>query len=152
MSTQTPTEPTAPARTGRGWAITLWTLQGVLGLAFLAAGGMKLAQPVGELAARMPWVTDVPALLVRFVGLVEVLGAVGLLLPAATRVLPRLAPLAAAGLAVVMALAAAFHVARGEFPAVPVNVVPGGLLAVVAWGRWRNAPTGPRHRSPAVSG
>lgn len=124
--------------------IALWIAQALLALAFLASGAMKLTQPLATLAASMAWAADVPEMMVRFIGLAEVLGALGLLLPAATRILPRLTPLAATLLAVVMLLASVFHLARGEAMMVPVALVLAALLAFVAWGRAARAPLAPR--------
>ncbi len=124
--------------------IALWIAQVLLALAFIASGAMKLTQPLATLAASMPWTADVPGELVRLIGLAEVLGALGLVVPAATRFLPRLTPLAAAGLTLVMALASAFHLARGEATMLPVTLVLAALLAFVAWGRATRAPVAPR--------
>lgn len=122
---------------GRALHVTLWILQIVLALAFATAGLMKLARPIEALTGVMAWVTAVPPVMVRFIGLSELAGAIGLVLPAATGVQPRLTPLAALGLAVVMAVAFGFHASRGEYGALPINLALGGLAAVVAWGRWR---------------
>lgn len=85
----------------------------------------------------MPWVTTVPAFLVRFIGLSEVAGALGLLLPGLTKIQPQLtSSRATAGLTVVMILAALFHASRGEFGNIGINVVLGALAAFVAWRRW----------------
>ncbi len=124
--------------------IGLWIIQALLAAAFLMGGGMKLAAPIEELQAQMPWVAGAMGGAVRFIGLVEVLGALGLILPAATRIQPKLTPLAATGLLVVMVLAAATHIARGEFPMITVNIVLGGLAAFVAWGRFGKAAIGAR--------
>ncbi len=124
--------------------IALWIAQVLLALAFIASGAMKLTQPLATLAASMPWTADVPGELVRLIGLAEVLGALGLVVPAATRILPRLTPLAATGLTLVMALASAFHLARGEATMLPVTLVLAALLAFVAWGRATRAPVAPR--------
>jgi putative oxidoreductase len=79
--------------------------------------------------------------MVRFIGACELAGAVGLILPAATRIRPMLTPLAASGLVVVMLLAMAFHISRGEAAqALPINLTLGALAAFVAWGRFRKAP------------
>ena len=118
----------------------LWVLQVLLGLAFLAAGGMKLIQPYAELAQQLAWVSDVPEVLVRFSGLAEVLGGLGLILPAATRILPWLTPVAAAGLALDMLLATLFHLVRGEGGVGVVPLLLGLLAALVAYGRWRMVP------------
>jgi hypothetical protein len=79
-------------------------------------------------------------MLVRFIGISELMGAIGILLPAALRIRPRLTPLAAAGLALVMALAILFHLARGEAQVIAVPLVLGALSAFVAWSRFRKAP------------
>jgi uncharacterized membrane protein YphA (DoxX/SURF4 family) len=119
--------------------LALWTVQVLLAVAFGLAGFMKLTQPIGTLAASLVWPGDLPPLLVRFIGACEVLGAVGLILPSATRVKPGLTPLAAAGLLAVMLLAMPFHISRGEVALVPVNAVLGALALLVAWGRARKA-------------
>jgi len=129
----------------------LWVLQVLLGLAFLAAGGMKLIQPYAELAQQMAWVSDVPEVLVRFIGVAEVLGGLGLILPAATRVLPWLTTVAAAGLALDMLLATLFHLVRGEVGLVVVPLLLGLLAALVAYGRWRVAPILARRASRAAA-
>ena len=79
-------------------------------------------------------------LLIRFIGVSELAAGLGLLLPAALRVAPRLTVAAAAGLALVMVLAVGFHMGRGEYSAIGTNVVLGGLAGVVAWGRVQKAP------------
>jgi putative oxidoreductase len=132
------------AAPSKGLNIGLWVVQGLLGLAFTMAGVMKSTQPIAALAEKMIWPGVVPEALVRFIGVSELLGGLGLILPAATRIKPGLTPLAAAGLATVMVLAAIFHVSRGEFGGLPVNFVMGGLMAFVAWGRFKKAPITPR--------
>ena len=129
---------------GKGLHVALWVVQGLLGAAFLAAGLMKATTPIEQLQANMPWVSGAMGQLVRFIGAAEILGGLGLILPAATRIKPSLTPLAALGLTTVMVLASITHVARGEFGAIGVNVVLGGLAAFVAWGRFKKAPISPR--------
>ena len=124
--------------------VVLWILQVVLAVAFLAAGAMKLTQPLAELAVSLPWTADVPGALVRFIGVAEVLGGLGLVLPAATRILPRLTPIAAAALAIDMVLATLFHLVRGEAMMAPITLLLVALLAFVAWGRTTRAPIAPR--------
>lgn len=132
------------APTGRGLHMGLWTAQVILALMFGMAGVMKTTQPIAELAKQMVWPGDIPATLVRFIGTMEFLGAVGLVLPAATRIKPALTPLAAAGLTTIMALAIVFHLTRGEFPAIVFNTVLGSIALFIAWGRYRKAPIAPR--------
>lgn len=124
----------------RIWGGALWGVQVLLAVLFGMAGVMKTTTPIPELAQAMGWPGDIPAALVRFIGVSEFAAAVGLILPAATRIAPVLTPLAGAGLVVVMALAAVFHVVRGELQALPFNVALGALAAFVAWGRLRKAP------------
>ncbi|TNE85117.1 MAG: DoxX family protein [Deltaproteobacteria bacterium] len=135
MTTTTATRPSNALHIG------LWAAQGLLALAFLAAGSMKLTTPNAELIeAGMLWVERFPSFMRYVIGSSEVLGAVGLVLPAATGIQPKLTPLAAAGLTTVMLLATADHAMAGEFGALPVNFVLGSLAAFVAWGRYTAAP------------
>lgn len=116
--------------------IFLWIVASLLALAFLGAGVMKLSQPREKLAASMGWVNDFSAPMVKAIGALEVLGALGLILPAATGIAPILTPLAAVGLALVMAGAIVTHLRRGEAKTIAVNVVLLLLAAIVAWGRF----------------
>jgi DoxX-like family len=85
-------------------------------------------------------VADVPRGLVTFIGICEILGAIGVILPAVTGILPWLTPLAALGLAVIMLLASGFHAMRRGYPNIGVNLVLLALAAFVAYGRWMIAP------------
>lgn len=111
--------------------VLAWILQGVLGLAFLAAGGMKLAQPRKKLIdSGMGWAEDFTDGPVKVIGALEVLGALGLVLPVLVGVAPVLTPIAAAGLTLVMAAAVVTHIRRGEYSgAVPAAVL--GVLSLV---------------------
>lgn len=123
----------------------LWGLQILLALAFGMAGSMKLMSTPDELlAAGMTWVNYMPAGAEKFIGASELLGAIGLVLPAATRIVPVLTPIAAALLAVVMGIAGALHATHGEMGALPANAVLGGLAAFVAWGRFAHSPIASR--------
>ena len=141
--TTTASTHTAP-QSRRGLRIALWIAQVLLAVAFGMSGLMKLSTPIADLAAQMAWVGSVPPALVRFIGAAELAGAIGLILPALTRIQPRLTALAAVGLIVVMVLASIVHATRGEFGMIPVNVVLGALAAFVAWGRSKAAPIAPR--------
>jgi uncharacterized membrane protein len=116
--------------------VFLWIVQALLAAAFVTAGSGKATQPREKLLPRLPWVEDFSPGTVRFIGVMELLGAIGLILPAATGILPVLTPIAASGLAVLMVLAAATHVRRGEPSGVAVNAVLFALAALVAWGRF----------------
>ncbi len=122
------------------WNIILWVAQGLMAAMFLMAGFMKLTQPISELAVSLPWVTESPEMLIRFIGLSELLGGLGLLLPTALRIKPKLTNAAAIGLIIVMVLALGFHLSRGEYEAAPVNLVLIGILGLIAWGRNKKAP------------
>ena len=123
----------------KGLTIGLWVAQVLLALLFFMAGAMKASQPLDALVAALPWVESTPLGLVRFIGIAEILGALGLLLPSIFRIKPNLTVLAAYGLALVMLLAAGFHASRGEFSAIGMNVVLVGLALFVAWGRSKKA-------------
>ena len=112
--------------------IALWVIAVVLAVAFAGAGLLKLTKPKEELAESMDWVEDFSPSTIKLIGAVEVLGAIGLVLPAALDIAPVLSPLAAAGLAVTMALAAVVHARRKELPMIGVNLVLGGLALFVA--------------------
>lgn len=116
--------------------IFLWVLQILLALMFAAAGGMKATQPKDKLAGQLKWVEDYPAMAVRLIGISELLGALGLILPAATHIAPILTPIAAIALAVVMALAINTHRRRHEPSGMILTAVLLVLLAIVAWGRF----------------
>jgi putative oxidoreductase len=131
----------SPSNPNKALHYSLWAVQVLLGLAFLMAGQMKLFTAIPQLSTMLPWVASTPEALVRFIGLSELLGGLGLILPAATRIKPQLTALAAAGLVLVMVLASGFHVSRGELGALPVNFVLGGLAAFVAWGRFNSRPS-----------
>jgi putative oxidoreductase len=133
-----------PAPRSRALHVSLWVAQGLLAAFFLMAGVNHGLKPLAEAAQSSPWITGIPVWLARFIGFAEIAGAVGVVLPAATRVLPWLTPLAAAGLAVIMALAVPFHVMRGEASVVAFNIVPMLLAVFVAWGRSTRARIAPR--------
>ena len=116
---------------------TIWIIQGLLALMFAMAGVMKSTQPIEKLAPKMPWVNDYSVGMVRFVGISELLGAIGLIVPMATGILPILTPIAAAALALVMVLAAAYHIRKAEYPGTVPSLVLFVLCAVVAYFRYQ---------------
>ena len=132
------------ARSTRGLTIALWVVQALLALFFLMAGFNHGIRPIEEAIRTSPWITDIPAVLARFIGFAELAGAVGLVLPAVTRVKPWLTPLAGVGLAIVMGLAIPFHIMRGEANVIGIHVIVVALSVFVAWGRYRKAPIAPR--------
>ncbi|SFQ98182.1 DoxX family protein [Poseidonocella sedimentorum] len=136
---------TNPVQTNKGWTIGLWIAQALLAAMFLMAGATKLTSGSADLVAMgMGWAENAPFLLIKFIGLAEVAGALGLILPAATRIMPGLTTLAAAGLAVIMVLASGLHIIRGEFEVLPINAILFALAAFVVWGRTKKAAIAPR--------
>jgi hypothetical protein len=113
----------------------LWIVQGLLALIFLFSGGMKLVLPLAALTGQMP----LPGLFVRFIGVAEVLGAIGLILPGLLRIRPGLTPLAAAGLVIIMIGATVLTLASGEVAPALIPLVVGLLSAFVACGRWSHS-------------
>ncbi len=110
----------------------IWIAQGVLAAVFLGAGLLKLAQPRAALQEKTPYVEDFTDAQIKTVGALEVLGAIGVVLPAAIGVAPILTPIAACGLALTMVVAAATLMRRGENSHVPLNVVIFALAVFVA--------------------
>jgi len=124
----------------------LWIVQGVLAAVFLFAGGMKLVLPLEKLAGPVA----VPGLFLRFIGVCELLGALGLILPGVLRTRPGLTPVAAAGLVIIMIGATVITLMAGEIVAALISLVVGLLAAFVAYGRWRVAPHDDPSRRPVL--
>ncbi len=120
--------------------LALWIVQGVLALAFLVAGTMRLVMPRDKLAAQQAWVNDFSPGAVKVIGALEVLGAIGLIAPGVTGILPGLTLLAAAGLALTMAGAILTHVRRREYPIIGVNGALLALATFVVVGRFMTGP------------
>ena len=118
----------------------LWTAQVLLALVFAISGLVKLTISAAALAQKVPAEALLPLALIRFIGVAEVAGAIGLILPSATRILPVLTPVAARALALVMALAAVFHISRGELSSLAVVLVLGAIAVFISWGRTTRAP------------
>src|SRR5215471_13339075 len=126
----------ASKRKRRNLNIILWTVQVLLALLFLWAGGVKLVLPPDLLRGQMP----LPVLFLRFIGVCESLGALGLILPGLTRIRPGMTPLAATGLVIIMIGATTITLAGGQVAIALIPLVTGLLSAFVAYGRWRLAP------------
>ena len=117
--------------------VVLWIIAGVLAAAFLASGVMKIVQSKEKLAASgLAWTEDFSPGAIKTIGVLELLAAIGLILPAVLHIAPVLVPLAALGLVVVMVGAAITHGRRKEFQMITANVIFLALAAVVAWGRF----------------
>ncbi len=120
--------------------IALWIVQGLLALAFLLAGSMKAFASLNTVRKNMSWANDVGVPFVRFIGVAELLAAIGLILPAITGIQSWLTIAAAFGLVVVMVSASVFHASRREYQNIGMNVVLLLLAAFVVLGRWALAP------------
>lgn len=127
-----------------GLHVVLWIVQGLLALTFAGGGVWKLATPVPELAAEMPWMGQVSPGFLYATAVADLLGGLGILLPSLTRIKPGLTVLAALGCAALMACAIVFHVSRGEEADTPFNFLLVALALFVAWGRRSKAPLAPR--------
>lgn len=122
--------------------ITLWVIQVLLAGLFLFAGGFKLVAPIAQMTAQLP----LPGWFVRFIGVAELAGGLGLILPSLLRIRPQLTPLAARGLVIIMS--GAVGVTLGlRLPGAAVPAVVGVLAALVAYGRTNVAPISARTRS-----
>jgi uncharacterized membrane protein YphA (DoxX/SURF4 family) len=125
----------------------LWTTQVLSGVFWSVTGFGKVLwyKPAlwNQALHEVPWLSAVPQDLIIFIGVCEFLGGIGLILPAMTGVKPKLTPFAACGLTLVMVFAAVFHIVRGEYNFVLINLVLGGVTAFIAYGRWFVKPIAP---------
>jgi hypothetical protein len=117
--------------------IAVWIVTGLVAIANLASGGMKALRPLPALHPVMPFTKDVPPALTRFIGVAEVLGAIGIVLPVLTGIAPILTPIAAVGLALIQLIAFVFHLVRKEIsPVLLANVLLFALAVFVAVARF----------------
>jgi uncharacterized membrane protein YphA (DoxX/SURF4 family) len=119
----------------------LWIIQALLGLLFLFSGAMKFVMSVAEMTKDMP---SMPGWFLHFIGVMEILGGFGLILPSLLRIRPGLTPLAAAGLVIIMSGATAITLGTMGVGAAVLPLIVGILCAFVAYGRWRLAPLSAR--------
>jgi len=118
-------------------SVVLWVIAGLLAAAFLVTGLTKVARPKEKLAASgMAWTDDFSPGVIKTIGTLEILAAIGLILPAVLKIAPVLVPLAALGLVVIMIGAAVTHARRKEYQMIIANTVLLVLAAVVVWGRF----------------
>jgi putative oxidoreductase len=117
--------------------IALWVFQVLLAAAFLAHG-LLLLSPPPEIAAQMN--AELPRWFWVFLGVAEVLAAVGLTVPGIARVMPSLVPAAALGVVIVMISATIWHLVRAEYSSAAITVVLLSMATFTAYGRWRIAP------------
>ena len=115
--------------------IALWVVQGLLALVFLMSGSMKAFTPLATMRKKMTWANNFPAAFVRFIGIAELLGAIGLIAPAVTGIQSWLTLAAALGLVMVMVSASVFHASRREYQHLGIPLVVLGLSVFVVLGR-----------------
>lgn len=127
-------------RSPRTWNIILWIAQIILAGMFLMGGLMKMISRIADLTETLPWVADFPSGVVRFIGVSEFLGGLGLILPGLLRIKPVLTGYAALGIVAIMLLAMTYHLSKGEANAILFNLLLGGVAAFIAWGRLKKAP------------
>jgi len=118
--------------------ISLWVAQVLIAVTLLWAAWLKLFQ-IEKVAAMWPWAGEVSPAFVRFTGLVDLAGALGLLLPGLLNIKPKLTAFAALGTVALMVCAAVFHIIRGEASSIGFNIIFGLIAAFVAWGRFKKA-------------
>jgi len=116
--------------------IVIWIIQGLAAAVFLMAGGMKVSQPHDKLAKTMSWVNSFTPAQVRLIGTAEILGALGLILPGVTGILPILTPIAAAALVALMLGAVFTHIRLKEGAKMTAPLLPLFLALLVAIGRF----------------
>ena len=117
----------------------LWIVQGLLAAMFLLAGVPKLVMSAAQMTAPGP--IQVPTAFIRFIGVCEILGAIGMILPGLTRIRPGLTPLGAGGLITIMIGATVINLVNGPAPVAILTAVLGLMAAYVVWGRWWSART-----------
>jgi|ERR1700676_1016198 uncharacterized membrane protein YphA (DoxX/SURF4 family) len=125
--------------------VVLWILQVLLAVLFMFAGVMKFVMPIEEMTKQIA----LPGLFLHFIGVAEILGAIGLILPGILRIRTGLTPLAAAALVVIMVGATVVNLMTGQQGGALTTVVVGLLLALVAYSRWRMAPRTEFSQGPA---
>jgi uncharacterized membrane protein YphA (DoxX/SURF4 family) len=118
----------------------LWVAQVLVAVAFIVAGLAKGFTPVHDLAQKMPWTGDVPIWFLHSIAVIDLAGGLGILLPALTRIRPRLTVWAALGCSALQVCAIAFHLSRGEGAVIPANIVLLGLSLFILWGRHQKVP------------
>lgn len=120
--------------------ILLWISQGILAFMFFWAGYVKVFQSVEQMTEMMAWAPEVPLLFIRFLGICELLGGFGLILPSLLRIKPKLTIWAATGCSVLMLCAIIFHLSRGEVSEIGLNIGLGLMGIFIIWGRATKAP------------
>lgn len=118
----------------KGLNITLWIVQTLIALGLIWGGYVKLFQPIEETAKMLPWALEHPSLL-KFTGVVDLLGGLGIVLPSALRIHPKLTVFAAYGIIILMISASIFHISRDETSLIGMNIFFLILAVFIVWGR-----------------
>lgn len=118
----------------------LWTAQVLLAASLAWGGMMKLFYPAEKLSVMWPWIGEVSAALLNFTGIIDLLAAAGLILPALVRIKPKLTPVTACAVLVLMVCASIFHIMRNEASVIGANVFFAVAAAFIAWGRFAKVP------------
>ncbi len=143
-SSNAATAKAALVQPSKGLNIGLWVAQSLLAVTLVGGALWKLMTPVAELAAQMPWMGQVSPGFLYTTAVFDLLGGLGVILPALTRIKPKLTVLAALGCVALMGCAIAFHLSRGEAADTPFNFFVVALALFVAWGRSRKVPIAQR--------
>lgn len=133
----------AKSKQSKALNVLLWISQGLIALTLIWAAYAKLLQPIEETAKMLPWALDNPKLL-TFTGIIDLLGGIGIIVPAALKIQPKLSVYAAYGTIVLMIAASIFHVSRGESSLIGMNIFFLILAMFVVWGRTKKAPILPK--------
>jgi DoxX-like family len=120
--------------------ITLWIVQGLTAALMLMSAFMKIATPISELSVKWKWTGELPETVVRLLGVLDLLGGIGIILPALLKIKPSLTPLAALGVVLLMISASVFHISRGEASVIGFNIILMLLASFIAWGRYKKLP------------
>jgi len=122
-------------KSSKAMNIILWIAQVFVAAGFIWVAAIKLFQPIEKIAAMWPWTGEVPSLMVRLLGVVDLLGGLGLILPSLLHIKPRLTAFTAIAIIALMVCAGIFHIARGEAAVIGVNIFFAVIAAFIAWGR-----------------
>ena len=134
----------AKSKKSKALNVLLWIAQGLIALTLIWAAYAKLFQPIEETAKMLPWAMDNPRLL-TFTGIIDLLGGIGIILPAVLKIQPKLSVFAAYGTIALMIAASIFHISRGELSLIGMNIFFLILAVFVVWGRTTKAPILPKH-------
>jgi uncharacterized membrane protein YphA (DoxX/SURF4 family) len=115
--------------------IVIWVIQGILAIMFIISGVMKTTQPKEKLVQKLPWVKDFSIQTVRFIGISELLGAIGVIIPYLTGIYPILTPIAAIGISIIMISASIYHYGKKEYKEIAFNFVLFALAIITAYSR-----------------